>query len=253
MKKPVVFFTTAGDPKNLSYAKMCEKSFKHFHPDIPFIIYGPEFMDTIKDPLKFYKQKPLFARDLLTKYEVVVGIDADSLVLGSLDDLWNDTSYDVAGVLNINRVDPMRYGYVQLQGIPPQKYLNCGLVAMRSKAFVDQWWRLCNDDLFANFPYKEQDLFNILFHFGDYQTKVLDYPDKLTGHSAWYGLVNKGETIHSVLRGTDIVIPVGKDNYPDKEVIVKVFHFAGGQGEPKMDYQKWFPEDVIKYIDGILK
>lgn len=249
----IVAFTIAGDPQNLKYAKILEKSFKHFHPDVPFVIYGQEQLDKISDPLKFYKGTPLFAKELIKEYDTVLKLDCDQLILGNLDYIFTTAEYDVGTVLNINRVDPQRYGVIQGWGIIPQQYVNNGFVAMKSKEFVDHWWRLCNSEHFDRLQFKEQDLLNILFYYGNYKTVCFDHYDAVNNYSAWHGLVAKGETVHTIIKDGELVIPRGQDGYPDKEVRLKALHWAGGAGELKMDYQKQFPEEVIEYIDGILK
>lgn len=248
----ICVFTIAGDPVNLRYAKMLVKSFSHFHPDIPFIIYGQDELSKIEDPQKFYKATPLFAKELIKDYDLVIKMDADQLVLGNLDYLFTQ-EYDVGTVLNINRVDPPRFGLVQGWGIAPNEYLNCGLVAMRSQTFIDHWWTLCNSPQFDRLQYREQDLLNILYYYGQYKTLCFDHFNKRENYAGFHGLVGKGEWIHAVLKDGQVVIPQGKDNYPDRDTVVKLAHWAGGQGEPKMDYQKWFSDEVIEYIDGILK
>lgn len=250
-KKPIIAFTVA-DEKNLAYAKMLEKSFQYFHPDIPFFIYGEEDLKKIADPMKFYKSTPLFARRLIQEYNLVIKLDADQLILGDLSYLFHQP-YDVGSVLNINRVDPPRYGIVAGWGIAPNEYLNCGLVAMRSEKFIEHWWNLCNSDYFMRFPYREQDILNILMHFGGYKTLCFDHFNKIDRYSAWHGLVAKGEGVRAVMKEGKVIIPRGEDGYPDKDVELKAYHWAGGQGELKMDYQKHFSEEVIEFIDEILK
>lgn len=247
----IVAFTIA-DNNNLKYAKMLEKSFKYFHPDITFIIYGQEELDKITIPEKFYMATPLFAKKLIKDYDLVLKLDCDQLILGKLDYLFTH-EYDVGSVLNINRVDPPRYGLVQGWGIAPNEYINNGLVAIQSKAFVEHWWKLCNSKYFNRFTYREQDILNILFHFGNYKAVCFDNYDLTENYFAWHGLVAKGETVRAVLKNGEIVIPRGEDGYPDREVKLKALHWAGGQGELKMDYQKCFNEEVIEYIDTILK
>ncbi len=250
MNKVVVF--TIADNNNLKYAKALESSFKHFHPDIPFIIYGQEELDKNPDPLKFYRATPYYARELIKEYDLVLKLDCDQLILGNLDYVFTQ-EYDVGSVLNINRVDPQRYGVVQGWGIIPQQYVNCGFVAMRSKEFVDHWWKLCNSEHFERMQYKEQDLLNILFYYGNYKTICFDHYDAVNNYSAWHGLVAKGEGVHAVIKDSKIIVPKGRDGYPDKDVELKAYHWAGGSNELKMDYQKHFTEEVIEYIDTILK
>ena len=154
-----IFFTVA-DNNNLPYAKKLENSLKRWHADIPLKIYGQKEMDEIKDPYKFYRATPMFGRVLLEDYDLVIKIDADSVVTGDLNHIIEDESYDIGCVLNNNNLDP----HVAIQGIPPSHYLNCGFVAMRSKKFVENWWDNCNKSFFGAYPYREQDLLNILYY-----------------------------------------------------------------------------------------
>src|SRR3990167_6776388 len=110
MKKPVVFYTFVSDnyygpigtPKLIN-------SFKHFHPDIPLVIFRQDVVDTIIDPTKKFmggvvnwlNAKPMFAKLLTDKYELVINIDADSICLGRLDESLTD-DYDVGSVMNLN-------------------------------------------------------------------------------------------------------------------------------------------------------
>lgn len=252
MKKPICVFTIAGDQKNLEYASMLEKTFHHFHPDIPFIVVGPKELEKNTDPQKFYRATPYYALNLLKDFDLVIKMDADQLILGNLDYVFKQP-YDVGCVLNINRVDPQRYGLVQGWGIQPNEYMNCGFVAMRSTPFVEHWLRLCMSPRFDQLQYKEQDLLNILYYYGNYKTLCFDHYNALQNYSAYHGLVAKGEGVHAVLRDGKVIIPRGQDNYPDKDVELKAYHWAGGKDERKMDYQKHFSEEIIEYIDGLLK
>ena len=102
-KSEIVF--TIADERNLDYAKGLEASFKKFHPDKEFRIYGPEQLKEIRHheiPDFFYKATPFIAKDLIREYDLVVKIDADSVVTYELDNIFNDSSNDFAAVLNNN-------------------------------------------------------------------------------------------------------------------------------------------------------
>jgi len=242
MRDDVVFFTIAGDPVNLGYAQKMEKSFHHFHPDIRLEIFGEEEIKKANDPNIFYRATPLYGRILLEKYPLVIKIDADSVVTGKLDHIIDDKTYDVGCVLNWNRVDPPRYNFpLTVWDIPMQDYMNCGFVAMRSLPFVNQWWRLCLNPKFFNYRFREQDLLNIMYHYGDYSVKCFDHSNQ------WHGLVSKGEWLNFEKRGEEIFLPI-VDKYPDAEKKIKVIHFAGGEIPDKMNFRKYFKGDVMQYL-----
>lgn len=249
--KKVLF--TAADENNKKYVTQLVNSIRKFHSEeeLPIVIYDEK---DVGDKINWYRQKPLFAKELINEYELVIGADADQIVTGNLDYIF-DKEYDVATVLNFNRVDPPKYGKIGVFDISPTEYMNCGLVAMRSKRFIDHWWDLCNSNHFQNLRYKEQDLLNVLVHYGDYEVTCLDFPDPIYDYSAWHGLISKGEYLKMKLRDGKLILPKAKDNYPEKDKEIKVLHSAGGGYEKKIGdaYRTLFNEDVIKYIDSLIK
>jgi len=249
-KKPVIAFTVA-DKNNIEDAKLMEKSLRAFHSEkeLPLKIYTEE---SIGDRINFYRQKPFFMRHLIEDYELVIGLDADQLIVGNLDYILK-TPYEVGTVLNWNPHDEPIYGPITVFDIPPRMYFNCGLVATRSKKFVQHWWNLCNSYHFQTLKYKEQDILNVIVHYGTYETLCFDFYDKVRDYRAWHGLAAKGNWNRAVLRDKDIIIPKDIDKkYPEEDTVLKVIHFAGGQESPKMNYRIYFNEDVIEFIDKIL-
>jgi len=255
MKKVIAF--TIADSNNIEYARMLEKTIRKFHTkeELPFHIVQREELQTYlkSDQHFYYRATPILAKKFIDEYETVIKLDADQLVLGGLNYLWETNDFEVGTVLNINRVDPSRYGVVQIQGVVPQEYFNCGLVVMRSKKFVEHWEELCRSKYFFNFQYREQDLLNILCHFGQYQIRCLDYYDMPRKQSNFWGLVSKGEWNKAILKDNDVILPKGKDNYPDRDTVLKVIHYAGGGNEKRMNYKAYFQPEVSDYIDSLLK
>lgn len=252
MKKPVLVFTAADD-KNIPLAKQLENSFKKFHPDIPFhTVQGEELQEYIKiDPEFFYMQKPVLMEKYLKEYELVIGIDADSIVCGDLSYIWETKDYDVATVMNWNRVDPQIHGVVQGWGISPVEYFNCGLVAARSADFVHKWFVACHSPQFERLQYREQDILNILCYYGNYNIRCLDHGDGPAGMYAWWGLVAKGEWLKAKVVDDKIVVPKGDDNFPSRDTELKVLHIAGGG--PKPSYKTLFSEEVIQRLNHLVK
>lgn len=247
MKKVIAFIPA--DKNNLPYAQMLVNSIRKWHSEeeLPItIIDNPD----PKDQAFWYRATPIIAKDLLKEYELALKLDADQICFGPLTEILNDTSYDVGTVLNINRMDPQTYGIISFQGIAPNEYYNNGLVAIRSKDFVDRWYDLCFSKYFDRLQFREQDILNILAHYGGYKVRCFD--NYTPTSASWWGLVAKGESHRAILRGKDVVIPKGEDGYPDRDTVLKLWHCAGGSGEKKVNYRIHFSEKLIAYIDYLI-
>jgi len=265
MKKTVMF--SCADINNVKYGVKLVKSFKYFHPNIPVVFFTDETNPDLqpKDceirPLPaekdiFYKQKPFFANILFNEgYEAVLGADADQLVLGNLDYIFNHEEYDIGTVLNFNPLDFRTYGEITFKPIHmATEYYNAGLVMMRSHKLVKHWLRLCNGKFFARLPYREQDLLNIIAHFGEYDVFCFDDANPQENYYAWHGLLATHSGLKMIVKDKDIILPKSDDGYPSTEVKVKVYHSAGGQTpEDKLNYRIFMSEEVISRISEILK
>ena len=253
-KKPAIAFTIADD-NNLKFAKQLENSLKKFHPDIPLMIITGEELQTYTkdDPMFFYRATPIVAEKLITEYDLVLKLDADSIITGSLDYCFNTKDYDVGTVINWNRIDPQNYGLVAGWGILPPEYFNCGFVAMRSEKFIKHWKAMCFTPQFERLQYKEQDLLNALCYFGNYNVRCFDHMDKIGGNNSWWGLIAKGEWLKAKIVDDKVIIPKGEDNFPPVDTELKIIHFAGGNNPTKGNYRTLFQEDVIKRIDFLIK
>jgi len=249
--KKAVFFTVA-DKNNLVHAEKLIKSLRKFHSE--------EEIDTkiftekdIGETTNYYRQKPMFARELINQYELVIGADADQIITGNLDYIFTEP-YDVGTVLNWNAVDEKMYGFITTMDIPPRMYVNCGLVAMRNKNFVEHWWNLCNSYHFNNLRYREQDILNVIAHYGEYDIECFDFPNQVKNYQAWHGLIAKGHYLDMVVRDGKLVLPA-KNGYPEVDKEIKVLHSAGGGNEPKVGdaFRTQFSEDVINYIAGLIQ
>ena len=248
-KQKRCFFTIA-DNNNMKYYEMMRNSLQKFHPDIPLILIDEEKIKQLGDPHFFYRATPIVAKGLFKDYDVICKLDADQLITGSLDHIW-EGDFDVAVVKNSNPREDKAYP-IRLMDIHPLSYANCGFVVMKSKAFVEQWLKLCYSDHFLNFQYREQDLLNIMIFYmgekfgGQYKIKFLDDED------SFHGLASKGYWPNVQLRGKDLVLPP-IDGYPDKEKIIKVLHWAGGHSPDKMKYRLNFKQEVCKRLDELVK
>lgn len=256
MKKPVLFVTIA-DENNKKYEIMLHNSFNKFHSDIDwYCVEGDELKRYLKDdPMFFYRSTPILGERFLSEYELVVKIDADSIIVDELSYIWKTTDYDIGTVINWNRVDPLTYGYVQAQGILPIEYMNCGLVAMRNSKFVHEWKINCFNVQFDRLQYKEQDLLNLMIYYGNWNIRCFDHGDGPANMHAWWGLISKGEWSRAILVNNKIFIPKDTNTppFPNKDIKLKVLHFAGGASNAeKMNYKTKFSEDIVKRLDYLV-
>ena len=48
----------------------------------------------------------------------------------------------------------------------------------------------------------------------------------------------------------EVILPVGEDNYPDKGLKIKVWHYAGGGYDSKSP-RIWFNEEMIRHVEWL--
>lgn len=254
VKKPTIVFTIADD-NNLPLAKNLERSFKKFHPNIPFVIHSGDKLKAslAEDKNFFYRATPILAENYIKEYDLVLKIDADSIITGSLDYIFKTDDYDLGTVMNWNRVDPKIFGVVQGWGISPVEYMNCGFVAMRSEKFVHEWKLLCFTPQYDRMQFREQDLMNAMIYFGNWNIRCFDHGDGPANYHAWHGLIAKGEWLKAKMVGDNIIIPKGEDNFPKRDLELKVIHFAGGNTPSKGNYKTLFSEEVIERLNYLVK
>lgn len=242
MRKPIGIFTIA-DQNNLKFYEGLKNSLSKFHNDVELVLVGPEVLSKNKDPLFFYRATPTIGLQLLEEYETVVKIDADSVICSRLDEAWN-SDFDIGVVLNSNPRE-MKKLIVTVFDIEPIKYLNCGFVVMKNKKFVEKWLELCRSPHFDHYQYKEQDILNLMCEFGGWKTKVLD------GENGFYGLSGKGYWSDCVLKDDKIMLPKNEE-WNQKDVQIKVIHYAGGNDPQKGNHKLYFSDEVCQKIDQLL-
>jgi len=237
MKDKIVF--SVADDANLPHARLLEKSLEFFHPDVEFKLYGSKDLEGLTDIKRFfYLATPFFAKELIKKYSLVIKIDADTVITGPLDDVFNCQD-DLGVVLNNNRREPL----VTVHDVPPKRYFNCGFVAMRSREMINHWWNVCTKPFFDNYRFGEQDILNIIINYGNYNVSCLESGDK------WYGLISKSEWERFIIQNGKLVCP-SDVNYNPTQRTVCAIHAAGGNVE-KWNWPKQFQPEVVKYLQEI--
>ena len=246
------FYSVATGPY-IQMFEMLKNSLRKFDKTSDFILFGENDIKQSNDNMILYRAAPYFAKKLFEQgYTEVCKLDADSIILGSLDHIW-EGDYDVAVVNNSNPREMETYP-VSVVDIHPLTYINAGFVVMKSEQFVNNWFKLCYSDHFNSFQMREQDLLNlIVFYFnnelgGPYKVKFLDQSNK------WHGLISKQYTPNTKLIGSKIILPKDTEwpNDSDKELVA--YQWAGGHQAPdKMKYKLIFPPEVSDYIETLIK
>lgn len=247
------YFSIATGPY-IQMFEMLKNSLRKFDKDTDFILFGEEDMRQAKDNLILYRAAPYFAKKLFEQgYTEVCKLDADQLILGNLDHIW-EGDYDVAVVNNANPKEYKTYP-VSVLDIHPFAYVNAGFVVIKGQKFLDHWLKICYSPHFDTYQMKEQDLLNILVFYcndqlgGPYKIKFLDNSSK------WHGLISKQYTATAKLDEANRIILAKNEEWPtDEDKQIVAFQWAGGHQAPdKMKYKLIFPEEVAKYIDTLIK
>lgn len=233
-KQPIVFFTIVDDRYYHPVGtEILINSFKKFHPDIDLIIFRQDMIDKVfsEKHVNFYNAKPTFAKLLTTHYDRVVNIDADSIILGRLDEII-DGDYDVGCPTNFNDYENMT-----LEDITAEQFVQAGLVASSRQEFWDIW-ELANQSA-MKYPAQENSILNLVLYKDPIVSKMkIKIFDK---DKDYYGC-------KSLNRESEFYIQDGKVMCRQEEV--KIYHAAkGGANMPKFQFEKMgFPDDVIEHM-----
>lgn len=253
--KPVVFFTKAIDPKFLPMSYAMFNSLRKFHKDIEMKIVRLEDYTTLtgKDHISNVQEiVPLFANEFIKEYELVISLDSDQIFMGDLNYIIDHRKeYDLGVVHNLNRVDTLLFTQAQLPGIYPEEYYNMGLVAYTSPKVTQHLLDLYYEKA-SRLEFGEQDLLNLIAHYGNFRVKCFDLYDTKNDYYAWHGLKAKGEGVRMYLKDGKVILPKNEDNYPPHDTIIKAYHFAGGSKEQKMNFNTHFKDDMIDYINWLI-
>jgi hypothetical protein len=224
------------------------RSFKYFHPEVPFKIFeGAEVNNVVADDqnqnIRFLK--PSLGKRLRKDYRRVVLLDADQLVVGPLTELI-DSEWDVAGVRSnddLGRSLPL--GAFCTPKIPWEEYLNCGLCGIADPNAWDQWERF-NKTINPHMGDAEQGTWNEVFHSGGYRKNLLDP----VGGDVIYGTAANSAHWGSLRVAEEKIIL----NLTGKAKWVKILHKAGcGHiGSPSGKFSFDFDKKVIEYIERII-
>ena len=210
-------------------AHIAVNSFKRFHPDIDLIVFRQDVVDKLfkEKGINWYNAKPFFAELLEDKYDLIVNMDADHVVIGRMTEVFDKVDYDVAFPWNFND-----YENASFEGITEDMYLQAGMVASTNRLFW-KTWREANKDA-MKYLRKENDIVNLVVYnqMATCDLKILDkkkdyYGCKSLGREPEFWINEKGETICR-----------------DEKVVA--YHFARGGQFPKLDFPNMPLIDEVK-------
>lgn len=227
MKK--VCFTIVDD--NLFYPEgthLFINSFKKFHPDIDLVVFRQDTIDKVfkEKNINFYQAKPTFAKLLIDKYDLVVNMDADHIVLNRMTEVFDNVDYEVGAPWNFND-----YENAAFENITETMYLQAGLVASTSKEFWDTWEEANKDAM--SYIRKENDILNLVVYnqMPDLKLKIFDKGKD------YYGCKSLGRELMFAIEN-------GKCMCKGEEVVA--YHFARGGVFPKLDIASMPLRDEVK-------
>ena len=224
MKKIAISTWCTDDYAEFLRPDKLKKAINHFHPEIDFHIVGTEHTQRIRDENSWMQKETCRWGDwmmamsclpFVEDYDMVIHMDADCFLLGSLDKVINSKA-ELIGVRNNNAfgkagsanpcVSPFYPPYGNGGTIGVNQFLNAGFVASNDKQFWYEWRDfnkfVAEQSDGRTFTYQpwplirnEQDTWNHIFHAKDkYVSEIID--DE--GSGVTYGIFNTwGENRHN--------------------------------------------------------
>jgi hypothetical protein len=229
--------------------ELFEKSFKHFHPDIPLFVVGDKEIQELMNEnssLDLYKIKATAAKLFYDEYDLVVNIDADHFIFSRLDEILAG-DYEVAAPSNYNNYENVSLSINSYRNniyniVPELKYVQAGLIASTSKEFWKTYERASL--LHANnMTCRDNDVLNLVLQFGNFDFKLLDGGWALDdpNRKAFYGCSSLGIENECVLI----------NNSPHlRNIPLKCYHVARGGNKPK--FNQLFNSEITKWLYGNL-
>jgi len=205
-------------------------SFVRFHPDIDLIVFRQDVVDKLfaEKNINFYQAKPFLAELLVDKYDLVVNIDADTLVCGRLTEVFDNTDYDVGAVWNYND-----YENASFENITEKMYLQAGMVASTHPDFWKAWQKINRKAM--KYLRKENDTLNLLIYNDSKISKLkLKVFDK---EKDYYGCKSLGR---------EPLFYIEDDRLMCKNEQVFAYHFARGNVFPKLDFDNMPLTDEVR-------
>lgn len=233
MKEKVVFYTYVSDEYYEGIGTpLLINSFRRFHPDIELAVFRQEIIDKIfaENNLYFDNAKPTFAKLLTGSYDLVVSIDADTIITGRLIEVLKD-DYEIGSITQLCDITG-----ASIENVTAEMYVQAGLVSSRNRRFWDIWEEANKDT--EKYIYREQDILNLVWHndpeVSQMKRKIFD-KDK-----NYYGVKSLGREKEFYLENDKLMC---------REEQVFCYHNARGHYIPKFQFEDLgFNHEVIEYL-----
>lgn len=233
----VVFFTFVSDSYYpLVGTEKMINSFKRFHPDIDLVVFRQDMIDKVfkEKNVNFYNAKPTFAKLLTPYYDLVVNIDADSVVLGRCEAILKG-DYDVMAAWNYNDYENM-----SLENVNDRMFLNAGLVGAKNELFWDIWEE--ENKKAMKYLAQENSILNLVWYNNPEvkeMKRVIIDKDK-----DYYGCKSLNREGEFYLKDNKVMCR--------KEQVFIYHHAKGGRALPKLQFEKMgFTTEVASYMYAI--
>lgn len=223
-----VAFTAVSD--NLYYPEGTHifiNSFKRWHPEIDLVVFRQDVVDKLfkEKNINWYQAKPYFA-ELLFDYDLIVNIDADTIITGRLTEVFDNVDYEVGAVWNFND-----YENASFENITEEMYLQAGMVASTKKSFWKKWQKYNKNAM--DYLRKENDTLNLLVY-NDKKKFKLKIFDK---DKNYYGCKSLGR---------EPTFYIEDDKLMCRGEQILAYHFARGNVFPKLDFPNMPVKDEVK-------
>jgi hypothetical protein len=235
MKNKAVFFTFVSDDYYGPVGTpVLINSFKKLHPDVDLVVFRQDMINKVfaETGVNFYNAKPTFAKLLVPYYDLVVNIDADSIVLGRLDEVLKD-AYDIGAPTNFNDYENM-----SIENVTKEMFLNAGLVASRNENFWHIWEK--HNRSAQQYIAKENTVLNLLWYNHSevrlMRRKIFDQ------HKDYYGCKSLNREHEFYMEDTKVMC---------RGEQVFIYHVAKGAGlMPKFRIfqEMGFPHEVAEFM-----
>jgi hypothetical protein len=236
MKQPAVCFTIVDDRYYFPVGThKFINSFKKFHPDIPLVVFRQDMIDKVfaEKKINFYMAKPTFAKLLVDDYDLVVNMDADTIVTGRLTKVF-DEEYDIGGAWNYNDEEN-----TSVENVGVKDFVQAGLVGSRLPHFWDVWEEKNKDAM--DYKCQENDILNLVwYNHPDFKNSKKVIYDK---EQDYYGCKSLGR---------EAEFQVYSDKLWCRGEQVLAYHHAHGAIFPKLQFDKMaFQPEVARWLENL--
>ena len=235
-KEKIVFYAPCSDEYYNVVGTILINSFKKFHPDIELVIFRQDILDKVfrEKGIDFSIAKATLGKILADSYDLVVNIDADTIITGRLEEvLKND--YEVGSVVQLCDISTP-----SIENISSEMYVQAGIVASRNKRFWDIWEEANKDA--AKYYFVEQDVLNLVWYndpeVSKMKKKIFDK------EKDYYGVKSLGREKEFYIEGDKLMCR--------KEQIFCYHHARGPCIADKLQFDRMeFIPEVVEYLNKI--